>query len=534
MGLSRQRIHYLSRNRRFLTRLALLILTLSFLCALSLSTWRRLQLLSASEAPAETLAATLEEALTSETATPDLVAWHLRHLHAVLFEAIRKSPESSAEELLADFNITLLEDLLVESPLDVSQRQLFVAYVHALFATGVERRDGREYLANHARMRPPLRFANEFLADLLAKDGQEETALRHYQVESEFPEADYARRRAVSLALKLEDKVFLAETLAQPEWRDAATPRQKIDIAVTLKDWQRLFGAVLAYDYQSKDLPQRLLTIFAASIWFVIVIQFGHYSRTRLFLYLAAILTGVASGTLTLYVLILQENVGGMNTGADWVEQALYFVVGVALREELIKLACFFPLLPFLLIRRNALEALLCAACVGLGFALQENVNYYQSGEGSAVALSRFLTANFFHLAATGLLGLALFEMILHPKRSWEEFLATFIGVVLLHGAYNSLLSIEELSDYSILYIFAFVLLAQRFFHKAGALQDARAHAVSPLAVFVLGCTLLVGVVLNYASWQQPDFYDALLLIGFALAGVFPIAFIFINQFKSD
>ena len=51
-----------------------------------------------------------------------------------------------------------------------------------------------------------------------------------------------------------------------------------------------------------------------------------------------------------------------------------------------------------LLMRNSRLEMIVVAGCVGLGFAVWENLSYFAQ-YGSAVAFPRFLTANFFHFA---------------------------------------------------------------------------------------------------------------------------------------
>ena len=85
------------------------------------------------------------------------------------------------------------------------------------------------------------------------------------------------------------------------------------------------------------------------------------YSRGRLAFLVLGVIAGIASGTATLYAVILQENAGGMHSGDDWIQEIVYFVVGVALREEVIKLAFFAVLTPFLLRRDDALTAFLTA-----------------------------------------------------------------------------------------------------------------------------------------------------------------------------
>ncbi|MFV1994645.1 MAG: PrsW family glutamic-type intramembrane protease [Verrucomicrobiales bacterium] len=529
MRISRQALYTRSRDRSTLLRLAVLIVGVSLLIALSLSSIHRwLRLRELRQQPAESQ---LAEMFTGADADAESIALHLRRIEEIIAAHLRGDPDRKVDDVLEDFSLTNLEDLLALAPLDPSERLLFNASLKARFGSPREREQGRGYLETHAAMSPPLRFANELLADLHRAAGDEDLALAAFEKEAAFEDADYARRQVLAILLRREDREGLDRILQDPGFLKVATAEQRIDAAVVQRDRKALAIAVVAYDYRAEHLAEAVLALFAALVWFVIVIQIGAFSSSRTALCVLAVLCGVASASATLYTVILQESIGGMNPGGDMIEEIIYFIVGVGLREEVIKFLFFALFTPILLARRSALDALLSAACIGLGFALQENIGYFKSGE--TLALQRFLTANFFHLGLSGILGLAWFQMWQQPKQHWEEFVATFIGVVVAHGIYDSLLAVPELHDYSILHLIVFVLIARRFFSQAAALSDARARTISPLAVFVLGTALLIGVVINYAAWQQPIF-QALTAVGFAVLGVIPIAFVFINQFRES
>ena len=74
------------------------------------------------------------------------------------------------------------------------------------------------------------------------------------------------------------------------------------------------------------------------------------------------------------------------------------------------------------------MEALACAACVGLGFACSENILYFGSGFESAV-FPRFLTANFLHTSLTAIVGLSMYYLILNPTKNWENFFKNYDGI---------------------------------------------------------------------------------------------------------
>jgi RsiW-degrading membrane proteinase PrsW (M82 family) len=308
---------------------------------------------------------------------------------------------------------------------------------------------------------------------------------------------------------------------------DAHTQMQ---LAAEGRDWFGLARAVLVFDYERSSLGRYLLTLLVGAVWVGIVGQFAGFGKRRFILYGAALLLGVMSASATLFVVVIQENIRGFTMGEDMWSQLVYCIAGIGLREETIKLVFFAPLVPFVL-RRPEIEGLVVAAFVGLGFALQENVGYYLGRDFSP--WSRFFTANFFHLAITGILGLALVQFVRWPRTRWEELLATFLAVVVVHGVYDAFLLIPELIvEFSIFVLLILALIAYRFFDQAEHLAHPdRSRVISPLGVFVLGATLLGGVVMISSCWGM-SFNSALVdFVGSGL-GIFPVVFVFINRFR--
>ncbi|MCB1066206.1 MAG: hypothetical protein KDN20_25210, partial [Verrucomicrobiae bacterium] len=119
------------------------------------------------------------------------------------------------------------------------------------------------------------------------------------------------------------------------------------------------------------------------------------------------------------------------------------------------------------------------------------------------------------------------------PERQWDNFLYDFLIVVAAHGAYDALLMIPALMEYGIIYIIIFALIAYLFLDQATHLMRPQSSmTISPLAVFVLGSALLMGVVLCYACWAVP-FAQALGAYLSGLGGMIAIIFVFINRLRS-
>ena len=129
-------------------------------------------------------------------------------------------------------------------------------------------------------------------------------------------------------------------------------------------------------------------------------------------------------------------------------------------REELLKLLLVVPLLPWLLRQTPALW-LAAGSLVGLGFAMEENISYFAGSSGSALG-GRVLTANFLHLALTGMTTYGLCSIIKHPRTHLESGLTIILIAILAHGAYNALFSVPDGGDFFSMMILA--LIAKWYF----------------------------------------------------------------------
>ncbi len=445
-----------------------------------------------------------------------------------------------AEALVEDYTeglkspLPMLEDLISNAKkVDASERMLLLNLARGLYADEAGAEEALSNLRQSSSMTPPVRFANEFYADLLRKSGDtaDSEAEEYYLREAEFfVDAEYARNQIVQSLISNKDQEGLRKILNNPQYVDSLDAHSRMEIAAILRDWEELARAVIQYDYERGSLDRYMLSFFVALIWIIIVGQFAGFSRRLLLLYAAAMILGILSASATLFAVVIQDNVRGFTLEGDAWHQLTYCIAGIGLREETIKLLFFVPLIPFLR-RRPEIESLIVAGFVGLGFAVQENIGYYLGEDFSP--WSRFFTANFFHLAMTGLLGLALVQFVRWPRTRWEELLATFLAVVVVHGLYDAFIIIPELSENFLIFTLVIMaLIAYRFFDQAEPLaHPGRSRTLSPLGVFILGAALLGGIVMISSCWGSP-FREA--LIGFLNSGlgIVPIVFIFINRFR--
>jgi RsiW-degrading membrane proteinase PrsW (M82 family) len=363
---------------------------------------------------------------------------------------------------------------------------------------------------------PPVPYAN----DLLGHD-----ALAHAHVDAAaerlLREGTYFRERSVDAQIALEhwadeeawDRIDQA--LADPRVASVAQPWLQLRSALRTRDWKAAARVYPRCLRPPISLGSTTLALISALAWGLFCARLGEVSkrpRFRLPLYLVAFLLGVASVSLTLVFVALEEVFLKMNETGNPARDLLYFTFGVGLREEVSKLVFFVPLLPILRKRGTRLDVLVCGALVGLGFAAEENLGYLHEGD-LATAMARFLTANFFHMSMTAILADALSSAITPdtrtPSRVAREgedgslkFSRALLEIAAMHGIYDFCLS-ERAYGASISYFSmgVFFLLTRRFL-QAVSHARAKERAASPrlLETFAIGMAIVIGSSFVYAS----------------------------------
>ncbi|MFN7975960.1 MAG: PrsW family glutamic-type intramembrane protease [Acidobacteriota bacterium] len=246
--------------------------------------------------------------------------------------------------------------------------------------------------------------------------------------------------------------------------------------------------------------PALGLAGLAAALWLWFTGRLGRLGERPRAIRAAAIVAfflGVVSSNVTLVLVIVEDKILGFTENGNPAVDLAYFVIGVGLREEVSKLLLFLPLVPILRRRGNRLDTLAIAAIVGLGFAADENLGYLEHGIGTT-ALARFLTANFAHMAMTGLVGISLYDA-LERRRPPETFSQTLALIVVLHGAYDFLLSNALVADVSFLSMTIFIILTRMFLSDVASVR--RSDAGSPLlTAFGRAVACVTGASFVYAA----------------------------------
>ncbi|MDF1825989.1 MAG: PrsW family glutamic-type intramembrane protease [Verrucomicrobiales bacterium] len=381
-----------------------------------------------------------------------------------------------------------------------------------------------------------LRYRNEFLGDLCFLSGDLDRARSHYLEEaSQHSDTRYSRRSAVVMAWRLVDRKMMKTLLADPSFRNEFSPGEQLHLFTDARDFRGLAGAVYRYETIQFRSPGFLPAVFTAAIWFLILMPFWQVTKQRLAVSALAFTAGILSAAATIFAVLIQERIQGFhhNPVDSPLNQFIYFVAGVSLREETLKLLFFVPFAIWSAHRKSMLEALILASLVGLGFAFKENISYFESGIVSFTAWMRFLTANVLHFSLTGISGYYLARMIRYKFHGMETFLFSFIAVVLAHGVYNSIIAIPSLSSYEPLTTIFVAAMAYQFFDPLRDNMDTYGirQRISPLGVFVLGASLLACGLMITTSWVTP-FRFALGIFASSVASLIPLAFAYISRFR--
>jgi RsiW-degrading membrane proteinase PrsW (M82 family) len=313
------------------------------------------------------------------------------------------------------------------------------------------------------------------------------------------------RRNWIDYLLIMDDYTELEELMQRPGFQEHISALTRYLVAVENLDWEGMARNLVPAQYEGKTPEIMLLAALTGIFWWLILLrifQTRFWSTTTL-LTLVALVLGAISTWPTLLSMVWVENAWGLDRAFEEqspVNAILYQVASTGLREETCKLLLFLPLVYILLKRQDHQEMLLVAACVGLGFAVEENLNYFQ---GTATAVTgRFLTANFAHCIWTGMIGYYFCRCIMNWRQDLSNFLTVFTIMVFAHGFYNALMDIDLGGGFLSIIIFIFV--SWYFFGLADALRKPGRTVISATSLFILGLSLMLAVTLVVLSFQLP------------------------------
>ncbi len=267
-------------------------------------------------------------------------------------------------------------------------------------------------------------------------------------------------------------------------------------------EWSALWWKIPRVIYSRTHVGPLVLAAITGCCWLVFLlqaVQAGSPLGWRFGGSLLAVALGVLSIWPTFFFILWQEIDWGLLESRDLGPGLRYFVLGVGLREELAKLLCLLPIMPLLVWKRSELAALLISSCVGLGFAMEENIGYFTRTAGTST-LGRLLTANPLHIALTGLIGLALYRAIRDPRNWGSHAVATFGLMVFAHGLYNAAIILPTFAELAPLSMIVFALIIYQFFRELRTLRTAQGETISLSATFLCGISLVIAATFVYLS----------------------------------
>ena len=381
----------------------------------------------------------------------------------------------------------------------------------------------------------PLPLAHEWHASLLLREDADSSALEAMMREGQlFPDAQSARETSVRLALLQQEREKLAQ-MAQAGWTDNLPPLLEHDAGALLGNILIQWRGLLRYRMQGLPLAALLLTGMSAGLWYILLVMHTPRCSWRWTWPLGPVVAGIASIWPTISLIAWQEQEKlGLNgtveaTTLNFPMDLWHLILGVGLREESCKLALAAFFMPWLVWRRMPGMALMTGAFVGLGFALEENVDYYQS-MGGAVALPRFLSANFMHVAMTGLTTHALYEMLHSRFASADRFLLTFAAVVTAHAVYDyAPPEASGLDMYLPMLTLAFI--AWRFWDQVEAEMPIMPQPIAPAAVFLIGGATIIAASLIITAMQEKT-WSRVIEASISCASILPVALIYWRRFE--
>ncbi len=302
---------------------------------------------------------------------------------------------------------------------------------------------------------------------------------------------------------------FVAEKVCQPQSFDVQKQIQtndnweELDRLAAQGIWGRLWWALpKTIFHRFERLGPVVLSSIAGCCWLAFLwqaLKTPGLGDLRFWCALLAIPLGALSIWPTHFFRLWQEHAWNLHDSAELIPGVRFYVLGVGLREEVAKLLCVLPLMPVMLRIRDELTVLLVSGCVGLGFAIAENVNYF-AGSGGTAAMGRFLTANPLHFSLTGLAGLMLYRVLRNP-RGWGSYAAGVFGLlVFAHGLYDAFIALPALQEYALFSMIIFALVVYQFFHELRELRPKQGDTISLSANFLCGVSVLTASTFVYLS----------------------------------
>jgi RsiW-degrading membrane proteinase PrsW (M82 family) len=460
----------------------------------------------------------------------ELLDNHRRLVSMAALPIVAPGPDGATralEPLL--FEETTIDDLLSAPDLTSDQARLG-RYWRAVTRSEVSPTD-RDAVTRRADSDPPPPWYNH----ILGREAQEleddaGAGERFAREASSFD--DRSEDAAAACHIWLDDGNWsrLSDALGQPRFAKQVPTAILLRDSLRRHDWFGVARWFVPAQWEGASPGVVSLVAVSGLVWFAMCAGIGRLMRrwrVRVPLYAMAMGLGVASTFVALAVDLVEEGTLGLTEKGLPLADAIYFVVGVALREELAKALLLLPLALLVVRIGERREAFACGALVGLGFAAEENLDYFHMG--LSTALARFLTANVLHVSTTALVALALDDHLRGRESRSGELSRTLMLVIVIHGLYDFFLSSASVDRGSFLSMFTFVLLTRRFVDGIRSLGGNEGPLVQR---FCVGLAVVAGASFVYAAVRVGPQQAAMAILQGAL-GLAIVIYVLIQQLRT-
>lgn len=393
----------------------------------------------------------------------------------------------------------MLTDGIVSSTLPEKAKELALAVCESLRGDPAEPTAELLILAYQVNS---LRTANEAIGDLYARLGKVSRAEDYYRRELERNPSEALRAKLISLLARDGDLSALASLFSDPAFSPHFPLELRLKIALHQRDWRLVASEIVKAQIRSISSLPLILALAAGLAWCIVGLHCGQPHSVlgyRTVVPLMAVCVGAAGALVVNFVAAWEDSFLGVSQTGVFLADLGYFAGVVAPREEVLKLVLLLPFLPTLLSRRDPLETLIVCGSIGLGFALEGNLQFCRVTRLED-AFGRLLTANFFHFATTALSGAALCNVLRSGLPKLIPFLRTLAAVIVAHGIYDGFSRIEPVRSLSWISVVSVLVVSKLFFMELRRWRDRFTDQLFLGATVVICLTGLAAAVLVTAS----------------------------------
>lgn len=389
-----------------------------------------------------------------------------------------------------------------------------------------------QIMANKPVAVPELYPLQADIGGILMMANQDVKAIEfHQRAERIHPDPE-TRLRILRTLKDLGWKSDFVRSMDDPLYFNSADDLMRADYYLETNQFLLMARYVLLHQFGSYETILVIASAIVGLCWLVMMLHVGRVRNWpfSVALVIPVVLTlGILSAHATLIAVELESKYFVHGLRHTWIVTLLYAVLGIGLREEFLKLLLIAPVL-FAFRKAAPIQILVIATLGGLGFAIEENNQYYVEGGGSVVA--RFLTANFAHMSWTGLAGYA-FVTALNDRRQWGNFLERFAYVILMHGAYDFFLMDKTFGNLGFFSSIVFILSARTHLRLVAEFAGTAKYSIAPITVFVVALAISTGTgYLMFAQEVGP--VRGAIEVLLSAAGMVFVGILFFQEFSRD